>query len=185
MHVEDYVQSLSVSEAEKNRTRNDLNAFFELLASHGRTFPEECDYEEYKARKSATDKNPKTPTDRIRRIKKYFDQLKKGEAQMTIPETEAITAEDSTVTAEQPETPSTMETEEQKSSRMGAPRKSPEGRTKKITVYITPALEEDLKDLARIDGRTTPDYIFRLVERESRTRANDLRLIREMRQNNP
>lgn len=167
MNVEEYVQSLSVSEAEKRRTRNDLNAFFELLAERGRTWPEECDYQEYKARKSATDKNPKTPSNRISRIKKYFDNLHKGESQMTIPETE---------------TPGLIPEEK---PRMGAPRKSPEGRTKKITVYITPALEEDLKDLARIDGRTTPDYIFRLVERESKNRANDLRLIREIRQNNP
>lgn len=179
MDVEAYVTSLHVSDAEKNRTRKDLNAFKELLASHGRTFPEECDYQEYRTMKSATDKNPKTPADRIRRIKKYFDVLQKGEVQMTIPETTAtentgiIPTENSAVTAE---------AEEKKSPRMGAPRKSSELRDKKITIYITASLEEDVKDLARIDGRTTPDYIFRLIERESEKRAKDLASIREMRQ---
>ena len=193
MDVEAYVTSLPVSDAEKNRTRKDLNAFKELLASHGRTFPEECDYQEYRTMKSATDKNPKTPADRIRRIKKYFDTLQKGEVQMTIPETTAtentviIPAqpdETSVPASEEPEALSTLEAEEKKSPRMGAPRKSSELRDKKITIYITASLEEDVKDLARIDGRTTPDYIFRLIERESEKRANDLASIREMRQRN-
>ena len=193
MDVEAYVTSLPVSDAEKNRTRKDLNAFKELLASHGRTFPEECDYQEYRTMKSATDKNPKTPADRIRRIKKYFDTLQKGEVQMTIPETTAtentviIPAqpdETSVPASEEPEALSTLEAEDKKSPRMGAPRKSSELRDKKITIYITASLEEDVKDLARIDGRTTPDYIFRLIERESEKRANDLASIREMRQRN-
>ena len=207
MDVEAYVTSLPVSDAEKNRTRKDLNAFKELLASHGRTFPEECDYQEYRTMKSATDKNPKTPADRIRRIKKYFDTFQKGEVQMTIPEPETtatkntviIPAENRAVTAEpapaqpdetsvpaseEPEALSTLEAEEKKSPRMGAPRKSSELRDKKITIYITASLEEDVKDLARIDGRTTPDYIFRLIERESEKRATDLASIREMRQRN-
>ncbi|MBQ3455051.1 MAG: hypothetical protein IJG36_01320 [Synergistaceae bacterium] len=193
MDVEAYVTSLPVSDAEKNRTRKDLNAFKELLASHGRTFPEECDYQEYRTMKSATDKNPKTPADRIRRIKKYFDTLQKGEVQMTIPETTAtentviIPAqpdETSVPASEEPEALSTLEAEEKKSPRMGAPRKSSELRDKKITIYITASLEEDVKDLARIDGRTTPDYIFRLIERESEKRATDLASIREMRQRN-
>ena len=193
MDVEAYVTSLPVSDAEKNRTRKDLNAFKELLASHGRTFPEECDYQEYRTMKSATDKNPKTPADRIRRIKKYFDTLQKGEVQMTIPETTAtentviIPAqpdETSVPASEEPEALSTLEAEDKKSPRMGAPRKSSELRDKKITIYITASLEEDVKDLARIDGRTTPDYIFRLIERESEKRATDLASIREMRQRN-
>lgn len=214
MDVEAYVTSLPVSDAEKRRTRSDLTAFGNILASHGRTFPEECDYQEYRTQKS-TDKNPKTTDDRIRRIKRYFDTLQKGEAQMTIPEPEraglvpepettatentviipasTVPAQNSEVTAEEvtqpehtaPETeePSSLEAEEKKSPRMGAPRKSPEGRTKKITVYITPALEEDVKDLARIVGTTTPDYIFRLISRESRLREKDLAIIREIRQN--
>ena len=126
---------------------------------------------------------------------------------MTIPEPETtatentgiIPAENRAVTAdpapaqpddtsvpasEEPEALSTLEAEEKKSPRMGAPRKSSELRDKKITIYITASLEEDVKDLARIDGRTTPDYIFRLIERESEKRANDLASIREMRQRN-
>ena len=195
MDVEAYVTSLPVSDAEKNRTRKDLNAFKELLASHGRTFPEECDYQEYRTMKSATDKNPKTPADRIRRIKKYFDTFQKGEVQMTIPEPETTATENTVIipaqpdetsvpASEEPEALSTLEAEEKKSPRMGAPRKSSELRDKKITIYITASLEEDVKDLARIDGRTTPDYIFRLIERESEKRATDLASIREMRQRN-
>jgi len=197
MDVEAYIESLSVSKEEKRRTRSDLTAFAKILANHGRTFPEECDYQEYRTQKS-TDKRTKTTDDRISRIRRYFDTLQKGEVQMTIPEperaglvpeTENLT-ENSEVTAEavhtaQPdETPSTLEAEEKKSPRMGAPRKSSELRDKKITIYITASLEEDVKDLARIDGRTTPDYIFRLIERESEKRATDLASIREMRQRN-
>ena len=203
MDVEAYIESLSVSDSEKRRTRSDLTAFLKILTSHGRTFPEECDYQEYRAMKS-TDKNTRTTESRIRRIKRYFEAQQKGEAQMSIPE-ETIPAGNSAVTeeivqAEQPEAQPNetlkgtatetypeaflpLETEEKKSPRMGAPRKSPEGRTKKITVYITPALEEDVKDLARIVGTTTPDYIFRLISRESRLREKDLAIIREIRQN--
>ena len=201
MDVEAYIESLSVSDSEKSRTRSDLTAFLKILTSHGRTFPEECDYQEYRAMKS-TDKNTRTTESRIRRIKRYFEAQQKGEAQMSIPEEiipSAVTEE--IVQAEQPEAQSnetlkgtatetspeallTLETEEKKSPRMGAPRKSSELRDKKITIYITASLEEDVKDLARIDGRTTPDYIFRLIERESEKRANDLASIREMRQRN-
>ena len=204
MDVEAYIESLSVSDSEKSRTRSDLTAFLKILTSHGRTFPEECDYQEYRAMKS-TDKNTRTTESRIRRIKRYFEAQQKGEAQMSIPE-ETIPAGNSAVTeeivqAEQPEAQPnetlkgtatetspeallTLETEEKKSPRMGAPRKSSELRDKKITVYITASLEEDVKDLARIDGKTTPDYIFRLVEREATKRAKDLELIRSMRQQN-
>ena len=188
MDVEAYVKSLSVGDDEKRRTRSDLTAFLKILASHGRTFPEESDYQEYRTLKS-TDKNTKTTEDRIRRIKRYFDTFQKGEAQMTIPEspiTETagiIPAEDSAVTADpvpaQPEASSTLE-----ASRMGRPRKSPEGRNKKLTIYITEELEEDVKDLARIVGTTTPDYVFRLIEREAKNRAQALDLIRKMRLEN-
>lgn len=192
MDVEAYIESLSVSKEEKRRTRSDLTAFSKILANHGRTFPEECDYQEYRTQKS-TDKRTKTTDDRISRIRRYFDTLQKGEVQMTIPETTAtentviIPAqpdETSVPASEEPEALSTLEAEEKKSPRMGAPRKSSELRDKKITIYITASLEEDVKDLARIDGRTTPDYIFRLIERESEKRANDLASIREMRQRN-
>lgn len=206
MDVEAYIESLSVSKEEKRRTRSDLTAFSKILANHGRTFPEECDYQEYRTMKS-TDKRTKTTDDRISRIRRYFDTFQKGEVQMTIPEPETtatentviIPAENRAVTAEpapaqpdetsvpaseEPEALSTLEAEEKKSPRMGAPRKSSELRDKKITIYITASLEEDVKDLARIDGRTTPDYIFRLIERESEKRANDLASIREMRQRN-
>lgn len=205
MDVEEYVKSLSVGDDEKRRTRSDLTAFLKILASHGRTFPEECDYQEYRTLKS-TDKKPRTTEDRISRIKRYFETQQKGEVQMTIPETETpatetaaifpaepVRAGDSTenssvpVPAQQeasaegdaPEAPSTLET-----SRMGRPRKSPEGRNKKLTIYITEELEEDVKDLARIVGTTTPDYVFRLIEREAKNRADALDLIRKMRLEN-
>ena len=212
MDIEAYVESLSVGDDEKRRTRSDLAAFLKILASHGRTFPEECDYQEYRTQKS-TDKNTKTTEDRIRRIKRYFDTFLKGEAHMTIPETQdtaIIPAENSEKQPQQqhyetskggetisypadpvragdssePKAPSTLEASEKKSPRMGAPRKSAELRDKKIMIYITASLEEDVKDLARIDGKTTPDYIFRLIEREATKRANDLKLIRNMRQQN-
>ncbi len=180
MDVEAYIESLSVGEKEKSRTRSDLTAFGKILASHGRTFPEESDYQEYRTQKS-TDKKPKTTDDRISRIRRYFETQHKGEVQMTIPET---TATENTVIIPAQNSAVTAEVEEKKSPRMGAPRKSSELRDKKITIYITATLEEDVKDLARIDGRTTPDYIFRLIERESEHRAQDLASIREMRQRN-
>lgn len=204
MDVEAYIKSLSVGKDEKRRTRSDLTTFLKILASHGRTFPEESDYQEYRTLKSATDKTKKATDDRISRIKRYFDTLQKGEAQMTIPETPATetagifptepvrtgdSAEDSAVTTEpvpdtdhQPETPEAPATLE--ASRMGRPRKSPEGRNKKLTIYITEELEEDVKDLARIVGTTTPDYVFRLIEREAKNRADALDLIRKMRLEN-
>ena len=194
MDVEAYVESLSVGDDEKRRTRSDLTAFLKILASHGRTFPEESDYQEYRTLKS-TDKKPKTTDNRISRIKRYFDTFPKGEAQMTIPETPStetagiIPAENSAVTADpvpdtdhQPEVPEASSTLE--ASRMGRPRKSPEGRNKKLTIYITEELEEDVKDLARIVGTTTPDYVFRLIEREAKNRAQALDLIRKMRLEN-
>ena len=191
MDVEAYIESLSVSEKEKSRTRSDLTAFGKILASHGRTFPEESDYQEYRTQKS-TDKKPKTTDDRISRIRRYFETQHKGEVHMTIPEPERAglvpetetTATENTVIIPAQNSAVTAEAEEKKSPRMGAPRKSSELRDKKITIYITASLEEDVKDLARIDGRTTPDYIFRLIERESEKRANDLASIREMRQRN-
>lgn len=62
----------------------------------------------------------------------------------------------------------------------GRPRKSPEGRSRKLTIYLTPALEADVKDLARIARLSTPDYIFRLIEREKDRRADALNTFRSL-----
>lgn len=62
----------------------------------------------------------------------------------------------------------------------GRPRKSPEGRTRKLTIYLTPALDADVKDLARIQRLSTPDYIFRLIERERDRRADALNTFRAL-----
>ena len=192
MNVEEYVQSLQFSEAEKNRYRRDISAFLAILSEYGRNWPEESDYQKFKELKASTDKNPRTTEDRIRRVRRYFE-AQKGEAQMTLPETETPAvipllpepAIEQQPQQPEPEAPVTVEEEENKSTRMGAPRKSPEGRDQKLTIYITASLKNDVKDLARIEGTTTPDYIFRLIEREAQTRADDLNLIRKMRRSNP
>ena len=62
----------------------------------------------------------------------------------------------------------------------GRPRKSPEGRSRKLTLYLTPALDDDVKDLARIQRLSTPDYIFRLIERERDRRADALAAFRAL-----
>ena len=54
----------------------------------------------------------------------------------------------------------------------GRPRKSDEPRSKKLSIYLTPTLEADVKDLARIQGLSTPDYIFRILQRETERRAD-------------
>lgn len=186
MDVEEYVQSLPLSEPEKSRYRKDISAFLAFLAEHGRNWPEESDYQRFRELKASTDKSTKTTEGRIGRVRRYFE-AQKGEAQMTLPETEnpadiSLLPDPEIV---QPEPPATVEEEEKKSPHMGAPRKSPEGRDQKLTIYITASLKNDVKDLARIEGTTTPDYIFRLIEREAHNRAQDLNTIREMRRSNP
>ena len=55
-----------------------------------------------------------------------------------------------------------------------------EGRSRKLTLYLTPALDDDVKDLARIQRLSTPDYIFRLIERERDRRADALAAFRAL-----
>ena len=100
---------------------------------------------------------------------------------MTTPN-EEIYAVNTLLSADVEQTQASPSAEIKSGYHMGRPRKSPEGRSKKLTIYITGELEEDVKDLARIEGTTTPDYVFRLIEREAKNRANDLELIRNMRQ---
>ena len=80
-----------------------------------------------------------------------------------------------------PELPQEEEAgQEEQRQTTGRPRKSPEGRSRKLTLYLTPALDDDVKDLARIQRLSTPDYIFRLIERERDRRANALATFRAL-----
>ena len=65
----------------------------------------------------------------------------------------------------------------------GRPRKSDEPRSKKLTIYLTPSLDADVKDLARIQRLSTPDFIFRLIERERDRRADALMTFRALEEN--
>ena len=92
------------------------------------------------------------------------------------PEAEKIAEQGEYMPAEV-EAPETTET----TPHIGRPRKSPQCRDKKITIYLTPEVVRDLQDLARIEGTTTPDYVFRLIELEADRRKEDLETIRKMR----
>ena len=65
----------------------------------------------------------------------------------------------------------------------GRPRKSDEPRSKKLSIYLTPSLDADVKDLARIQRLSTPDFIFRLIERERDRRADALMTFRALEEN--
>ena len=67
-----YISTLSVTDDTKRKTRKDITAFVEILKSHGRTWPEECDYEEYKEALSKDGKTENTVKDSISRIKKFY-----------------------------------------------------------------------------------------------------------------
>ena len=64
----------------------------------------------------------------------------------------------------------------------GRPRKSDEPRSKKLSIYLTPTLEADVKDLARIQALSTPDYIFRILQRETERRADTLATFRTLKE---
>ena len=69
-----------------------------------------------------------------------------------------------------------------KTHSMGRPRKSSEARTKKLSIYLTPSLEADLKALARIQELSTPDYIFHLIERETERKADKIAAFRALKE---
>lgn len=173
MNVEEYVQSLSVSEAEKRRNRKDITAFQEILTKHGRTWPEESDYQEF--RQSATDKNPKTTEDRIRRIKKYFDTLQKGEIQITMPEMEDKTAVISEKPENNPEASSPVEAEK----KPGRPKST--NRTSKFTLYMTDELMKKINLLADLDETTSTDLMNHVLEDYcDNSRADDMNFLYEL-----
>ena len=64
--------------------------------------------------------------------------------------------------------------------KQGRPRKSSEVRSKKISIYLTPTLEADIKDLARIQKLSTPDLIFMLIEHETQRRAEAIKTFRTL-----
>ena len=174
MTVEEYVQNLSVSEAEKHRYSKDITAMQCILAQHDRIFPEESDYQEF--RQSATDKNPKTTEDRIRRIKKYFDTLQKGEIQMTMSELEEKNAVISEKTEENnPEALPPVEA----NKKAGRPKST--NRTAKFTLYMTDELMKKINLLADLDETTSTELMNHVLEDYcDNTRADDMNFLYEL-----
>ncbi|MBQ3455484.1 MAG: hypothetical protein IJG36_03520 [Synergistaceae bacterium] len=126
-----------------------------------------------------------------------YSLKKKGEAQMTIPETTAtetagiippeparaglVPGENSAVTAEiLPEGATETETEAKK-RKPGRPTKGDEGRDKKITVNIPTSIFNDIKDMANIDNLTFPDCVNAILEQAVNDRWEDIQAIRQLR----
>lgn len=66
----------------------------------------------------------------------------------------------------------------------GRPPQNGTRKDEKLTIYLTASLKADIQDLARIYGKTIPEYISDLVSRETAARADDIQTIRDMRKKN-
>lgn len=81
----------------------------------------------------------------------------------------------------QPQDTAAQASRQEKSKKTGGrPKKYDEEKNIKLSVYLTPTLDADLKDLARIQRLSTSDYIFRLIERERDRRADALAAFRAL-----
>ena len=175
-----------------------LNTSIDCLEQTGREAPSE---EYYTALEESllSDLAKSTTASRVRLARKFFTwaQGQEGDRQIDMNdciheevgtiEQEPVIPPLSSVEAEEqpafcaPELPQEEEAgQEEQRQTTGRPRKSPEGRSRKLTLYLTPALDDDVKDLARIQRLSTPDYIFRLIERERDRRANALATFRAL-----
>ena len=65
--------------------------------------------------------------------------------------------------------------------KMGRPRKNPEGRDFKATIYLEKPVKEDLYDMARIAGTTASDLIHDLIEKEADQHREEINMLRRMR----
>ena len=56
-------------------------------------------------------------------------------------------------------------------------------KTVKASVYLSPEVYEDAKDLARIDGLSWPEYVMKLLQADRTQRADKLKVFRSLREN--
>ncbi|MBQ3759392.1 MAG: site-specific integrase [Synergistaceae bacterium] len=151
-----------------------------------------------------------TTNDKITLTRKFFTWTLKGEAPMIDTHTTTETALDSNEKApdlhslleqagtvhpvaehdaheqtEQEDTPqvigavSTVKKEQGGISTPQPPKSS--SKPPKITIYPSPELDADIKDLARIDGLPVSTYILKLIEHDLSERKDEIDLIRRLR----
>ena len=141
-----------------------------------------------------------TTNDKIKLTRKFFTWTQKGEAQLPMqPITETPSygndnATDLLFPAEDEGTPQTItelsaheeaaptakkEHQGHRDSRhQEAPKSS---KLPKLTIYPTPELDADIKDLANIAGLPVSTFILKIIERETQNRKDDLAVIRKLR----
>ena len=61
------------------------------------------------------------------------------------------------------------------------PKAAAEKRTVKLSIYLTPSLYANVKDLANLYGKSITDYIVSLIERDTEAKQEHLIFFREMR----
>lgn len=137
-----------------------------------------------------------TTKDKIKLTRKFFTWTQKGEGQIPMTDTQRYSNEKATDTlfpneqegtlqpieeqfshdeAEQAITPP----KEQRATRhQEAPKTS---KPLKLTIYPTPELDADIKDLASIAGIPVSTFILKIIERETQNRKDDLTVIRKLR----
>ena len=168
---------------------NNLNECIDFLKQSGIDEPDDEYYRAFEA--SLCESLAKsTAGNRLSLARRFFTWTEKGQIPLTITENSSLGNEEATkieLTGEQEEKredkPLHLTPIGRANVPTGRPRKSPEGRSKKITIYLTQALENDVKDLARIQRLSTPDFIFRLIERERDRRAEALSTFRALEEN--
>lgn len=57
-----------------------------------------------------------------------------------------------------------------------------EARSQKITIYVTPSMEADIKDLATICGRKVSDIALSLLEPQIQAKAHEIEQLRKIRE---
>lgn len=170
--IEDFVTEKTQNKEYQRKLRGYIKVFLNTT-NLTTDYPTEQDYELFiKAEKDKGNKE-KNIKEKISQIQFFFDfYRKKNEG--SISENDKADEEQQAQSINQ----STVEVKNEK--HLGRPRKSTEARSKKLTIYLTPQLEEDVKDLARIKKLTTPDYIFRLIENEAIREAEKLKIFRDL-----
>ena len=144
-----------------------------------------------------------TTKDKIKLTRKFFTWTQKGEGQLPLIDMQTITetpsygndnATDLLFPAEDEGTPQTItelsahekaaptakkEHQGHRDSRhQEAPKSS---KLPKLTIYPTPELDADIKDLANIAGLPVSTFILKIIERETQNRKDDLAVIRKLR----
>ena len=166
-NLEEYLQELPVSKAEKERCSNDISEFLAMLNELGHTWPNEADYIEFIGRKKEKVGKHRTqayqPAEKsAERVRAYFKAQGVSES----------------YTIEQPETAKPKG----KSGRRVID-KDGNKRSAKLMVYLTPPLMADIKDLASSYGKSVADCVFTLIERYVAEKQNRLETYRTLKEN--